>query len=149
MNYSTDIPMGPVRTSWWSAPGLPESARAVTLARLGKKTLLVEKYGYPGGVGTYGCCTIFFRFGEHGRQLVSGLAEETIRRMDRRGAASFLVNDGCQMPEFRPIGDRPLLYKVITKTEDLRVVYHDLLSESSVDKLFSRTSAACFARDDG
>ena len=40
------------------------------------------------------------------------------------------------MPEFRPIGDRPLLGKVITKTEDLRVVYHDVLSESGVEKLF-------------
>ncbi len=56
--------------------------------------------------------------------------------MDARGAASFTVNDGCAMPEFAPIGDRPLLTKVITKTEDLRVVYHDLLTDSGVDKLF-------------
>lgn len=136
MNYSTEIPIGGQYDVVVVGAGPAGIGAAVTAARLGMKTLLVEKYGYPGGVGTYGCCTIFFRFGERGRQLVSGLAEETIRRMDRRGAASFLVNDGCQMPEFRPIGDRPLLYKVITKTEDLRVVYHDLLSESGVDKLF-------------
>ncbi|MDQ0290114.1 hypothetical protein J3R75_002221 [Oligosphaera ethanolica] len=109
---------------------------AVSAARLGRKTLLVEKYGYPGGVGTWACCTLFFLFGAEGRQLVGGLAEEVIRRMDARGAASFMINDGCQMPEYRPIGDRPLLGKVTTKTEDLRVTYHDIISESGVEKLF-------------
>lgn len=109
---------------------------AVSAARLGRKTLLVEKYGYAGGVGTWACCTLFFNFGVGGRQLVSGLAEEVIRRMDARGAASLMINDACQMPEFRPIAGRPLLGKVTTKTEDLRVVYHDVLSESGVDKLF-------------
>lgn len=136
MNYTADLPVRGMVDVVVVGAGPAGIGAAVTCARLGKKTLLVEKYGYPGGVGTYGCCTILFRFGERGRQLVSGLAEEVIRRMDARGAASFLVNDGCQMPEFRPLGDRPLLGKVITKTEDLRVVYHDILSESGVEKLF-------------
>jgi len=136
MNYTADIPMRGAYDVVVVGAGPAGIGAAVTAARLGQKTLLVEKYGYPGGVGTYGCCTIFFRFGERGRQLVSGLAEEVIRQMDARGAASFLVDDKCQMPEFRPIGDRPLLGKVITKTEDLRVVYHDILSESGVEKLF-------------
>ncbi|OGV69811.1 MAG: hypothetical protein A3K19_28830 [Lentisphaerae bacterium RIFOXYB12_FULL_65_16] len=136
MNYSADIPVRGTYDVVVVGAGPAGIGAAVTSARLGRKTLLVEKYGYPGGVGTYGCCTIFFRFGEHGRQLVSGLAEEVIRRMDARGAASLTINDGCGMPEFRRIGDRPLLGKVITKTEDLRVVYHDILSESGVEKLF-------------
>lgn len=136
MVYTTDIPVRGKYAVVVVGAGPAGIGAAVTSARLGLKTLLVERYGYPGGVGTYGCCTIFFRFGEYGRQLVGGLAEEVIRRMDARGAASFTVDDGCQMPEFRPIGGRPLLGKVITKTEDLRVVYHDVLSESGVEKLF-------------
>ena len=136
MHYSVDLPVRGTYDVVVVGAGPAGIGAAVTAARLGKTTLLVEKYGYPGGVGTYGCCTIFFRFGERGRKLVGGLAEEVIRRMDARGAASFLINDGCQMPEFRAIGDRPLLGKVITKTEDLRVVYHDILSESEVEKLF-------------
>lgn len=136
MKYTTDLPVRGGYDVVVVGAGPAGIGAAVTAARLGRKTLLVEKYGYPGGVGTYGCTTIFFRFGEHGRQLVGGLAEEVIRRMDARGAASFLVGDRCEMPEFRPIGDRPLLYKVITRTEDLRVVYHDILSENGVEKLF-------------
>jgi len=136
MDYSADLPVKGQYDVVVVGAGPAGIGAAVTAARLGLKTTLVEKYGYPGGVGTYGCCTIFFRFGEHGQQLVGGLAEEVIRRMDARGAASLLINDGCQMPEFRPIGERPLLGKVITKTEDLRVVYHDILGESGVEKLF-------------
>jgi hypothetical protein len=136
MQYTTEIPVRGAYDVVVVGAGPAGIGAAVTAARLGKKTLLVEKYGYPGGVGTYGCCTIFFRFGERGERLIGGLAEEVIRRMDARGAASFLINDGCAMPEFRPIGDRPLLGKVITKTEDLRVVYHDVLTESGVEKLF-------------
>jgi hypothetical protein len=136
MQYTADLPTYGNYDVVVVGAGPAGIGAAVTAARLGRKTILVEKYGYPGGVGAYGCCTIFFRFGERGEQLVGGLAEEVIRRMDARGAASFLINDGCQMPEFRRIGDRPLLGKVITKTEDLRVVYHDILSESGVEKLF-------------
>lgn len=136
MKYTADLPVRGKYDVVVVGAGPAGIGAAVTAARLGRKTILVEKYGYPGGVGTYGCCTIFFRFGERGRKLVGGLAEEVIRRMDARGAASFLINDGCQMPEFRPIGDRPLLGKVTTKTEDLRVVYHDILTESGVEKLF-------------
>lgn len=136
MEYTADLPVRSRHDVVVVGAGPAGIGAAVTAARQGRKTLLVEKYGYPGGVGTYACNTIFFRFGEYGRQLVSGLAEEVIRRMDARGAASFLVDDRCAMPEFRPIGDRPLRYKVITKTEDLRVVYHDVLGESGVEKLF-------------
>ena len=136
MKYTAELPTRGMYDVVVVGAGPAGIGAAVTAARLGKKTLLVEKYGYPGGVGTYGCCTIFFRFGERGRKLVGGLAEEVIRRMDARGAASFLIDDRCEMPEFRRIGDRPLLGKVITKTEDLRVVYHDILSESGVEKLF-------------
>ena len=136
MKYTVDLPVRGHYDMVVVGAGPAGIGAAVTAARLGRKTLLVEKYGFPGGVGTYGCCTIFFRFGEHGQQLIGGLAEEVIRVMDARGAASFTINDGCAMPEFKPIGDRPLVRKVITKTEDLRVVYHDILTESGVDKLF-------------
>lgn len=136
MRYTVDLPVKGRYDVVVVGAGPGGIGAAVTAARLGRKTLLVEKYGYPGGVGAYGCCTIFFRFGERGQQLIGGLAEEVIRIMDARGAASFTINDGCAMPEFKPIGDRPLLTKVITKTEDLRVVYHDLLTDSGVDKLF-------------
>ena len=136
MQYTADLPVRGRYEVVVVGAGPAGIGAAVTAARLGHRTLLVEKYGYPGGVGTYGCCTIFFRFGESGRQLIGGLAEEVVRRLDARGAASLLVDDRCEMPEFRPLGDRPLHHKVITKTEDLRVVYHDILSESGVEKLF-------------
>lgn len=113
---------------------------AVNAARAGKKTILVEKYNFPGGVGAWGSMAIFFVFEDPSpkptRQVIKGLADEVVRTLDKRGAASLMLNNTCDQPTCERIGDAPLLGKVGFAPEDLRIVYHDLLSSAGVEKLF-------------
>lgn len=64
-------------------------AAAAAAARLGRKTLLVERYGFLGGMGTAAGVTTFCGlhanvFGEH-RQVVHGIAAELQDRIDQIG----------------------------------------------------------------
>ena len=110
---------------------------AVASARAGKRTILVEHYGYPGGVGT-NCNTPTFFFDPYkGVQYLRGIADEFIRRLAKRGAAWFLTHDERYQPDYsRPVGDGPILDRVRSRIEDMRVAYHDFLDEAGVEKLF-------------
>ena len=110
---------------------------AIAAARAGKRTILVEHYGYPGGVGT-NCDTPTFFFDPYkGVQYLRGIADEFVRRLARRGAAWFLTHDERYQPDYsRPVGDLPILDRVRTRVEDMRVAYHDFLDEAGVEKLF-------------
>lgn len=62
---------------------------AVAAARTGRSTILVERYGYLGGAGSAGGLSTFCGLhanvhGEH-RQVVHGLADDLLERMDRLG----------------------------------------------------------------
>ena len=110
---------------------------AIAAARAGKRTILVEHYGYPGGVGT-NCNTPTFFFDPYkGVQYLRGIADEFVRRLAKRGAAWFLTHDERYQPDYsRPVGDLPILDRVRTRVEDMRVAYHDFLDEAGVEKLF-------------
>ena len=110
---------------------------AVAAARAGKRVCLVEHYGYPGGVGTNCDTPTFFRFADGERQFIRGIADEVVRRLDRRNAAWFLTRDGRYQPDYaNPVRDQPLTWRVRSRVEDMRVAYHDLLDEAGVDKVF-------------
>ena len=120
---------------------------AIRAARDGRKVALVEKYGFPGGVGVYGCTPIFFLFEHRGaggwgakpsnwKQIIRGLADEIVRRLDREGAASPMADGDCKIPLRTRIGDAPLLGKVMFRPDALRALLHRMLSEAGVTKVF-------------
>lgn len=120
---------------------------AIRAARAGRRVALVEKYGFPGGVGVYGCAPMFFLFehrGEGGwsakpgnwRQIIRGLADETVRRLDRLGEAFPMADGDSRVPLKERIGDRPLLGKVMFRADTLRAFYHRMLAEAGVDRIF-------------
>ncbi len=65
-------------------------AAAIAAARNGAKTLLVERYGYLGGMMTGSWITWFLGFGDGRKQVVRGLAEEFVCRLAKVGG---LVNE--------------------------------------------------------
>ena len=61
-------------------------AAAITAARAGKRTLLIDKNGYLGGNMTLGLPLLGF-LDEHGKRCIAGFGEEFATRLRERGAA--------------------------------------------------------------
>jgi hypothetical protein len=65
-------------------------ASAISAARNGADTVLIERYGHLGGMATGGLVNIIPNLSEiNGKQRIAGLVQEIIDRMDARGAADF------------------------------------------------------------
>ncbi len=63
---------------------------AVAAARSGADTVLIERYGYLGGMGTGGLVTIIPNMSDiHGNQQIAGICQEWIDRLDVRGATTY------------------------------------------------------------
>lgn len=61
---------------------------AIAAARSGADTVLVERYGHLGGMGTGGLVTIIPNMSDiNGRQQIAGICQEWIDRLDAREAA--------------------------------------------------------------
>ncbi|MBL8361550.1 MAG: FAD-dependent oxidoreductase [Rubrivivax sp.] len=75
------------------------SAAAVSAARHGARTLLVERYGFLGGMGTAGGVTnfagLYGRRGGQMQQLVRGVVDELLARIDALGGLNA-PQDGLQ-----------------------------------------------------
>ena len=63
-------------------------AAAVAAARGGAQTMLVERAGALGGLATGGLIVLLLTLDDgRGRQVVGGLCQEVVERLDARGAA--------------------------------------------------------------
>jgi 2-polyprenyl-6-methoxyphenol hydroxylase-like FAD-dependent oxidoreductase len=63
---------------------------AVSAARNGARTALIERYGHLGGMATGGLVNIIPNLGDmYGKQHIFGLTQEIVDRLDARGAASY------------------------------------------------------------
>ena len=140
VRYSADVPVyGEYDVAVFGA-GPGGLGAAISAARAGKRTILVEKYNSPGGVSSWASTPLFFRFADHDvhpkRQIVRGVADEIVRLLDAQGDSGLFKD--CGNDEIAPgrIGDRPLLSKVFAPQEPLRLVYNDLLDRAGVEKLF-------------
>ncbi|MFC1672352.1 FAD-dependent oxidoreductase, partial [Planctomycetota bacterium] len=66
--------------------GVAGLAAAVASARAGARTVLVERFGFCGGLATGGLITVYWTLDDgDGHNLYSGLNKEIVRRLDRMG----------------------------------------------------------------
>ena len=66
------------------------TAAAVSAARGGAKTILIERYGHLGGMSTGGLVNIIPNLADiYGEQAIGGFCQEVIDRLAARGAACF------------------------------------------------------------
>ena len=108
-------------------------AAAVSAARAGRRTLLVERYGFLGGMGTAAGVTNFcgLHANVHGemRRLVQGIASELLAGIDRLG--------GLNAPHL-------VLGKILAQAYDTaayKIAADDLLAAYKVDVLFHALGA--------
>lgn len=115
-------------------------AAAVAAARAGRRTLLVERYGFLGGMGTAAGVTNFcgLHANVHGdmRRVVQGVASELLARIDRL--------DGLNKPHL-------ILGKIQAQAYDTaayKIAADELLGEHEVDILFHALGAGVSMQDE-
>jgi hypothetical protein len=108
-------------------------AAAVAAARAGRRTLLIERYGFLGGMGTAAGVTNFcgLHANVHGemRRVVQGIASDLLARIDRLG--------GLNAPHL-------VLGKIFAQAYDTaayKIAADDLLTHHKVDILFHALAA--------
>src|SRR5437868_1791067 len=115
-------------------------AAAVAAARAGRRTLLIERYGFLGGMGTAAGVTNFCGlhanvYGEMHR-VVQGVASELLARIDRLG--------GLNTPHL-------VLGKILAQAYDTaayKIAADDLLASHKVDILFHALGAGVVMQDE-
>jgi hypothetical protein len=115
-------------------------AAAVASARAGRRTLLIERYGFLGGMGTAAGVTNFcgLHANVHGamHRVVQGVASELLARIDRLG--------GLNAPHL-------ILGKILAQAYDTaayKIAADDLLAAHKVDILFHALGAGVVMHDD-
>src|ERR1700716_3383221 len=115
-------------------------AAAVASARAGRRTLLIERYGFLGGMGTAAGVTNFcgLHANIHGEmhRVVQGIASELLDRIDRL--------DGLNKPHL-------ILGKIFAQAYDTaayKIAADDLLDAHKVDILFHALGAGVVMHDE-
>jgi len=115
-------------------------AAAVAAARAGRRTLLIERYGFLGGMGTAAGVTNFcgLHANVHGEmhRVVQGIASELLDRIDRAG--------GLNAPHL-------ILGKILAQAYDTaayKIAADDLLAAHKVDILFHALGAGVAMHDE-
>jgi hypothetical protein len=115
-------------------------AAAVAAARAGRRTLLIERYGFLGGMGTAAGVTNFcgLHANVHGEmhRVVQGVASDLLARIDRLG--------GLNAPHL-------ILGKILAQAYDTaayKIAADDLLAAHKVQLLFHALGAGVVMHDD-
>jgi hypothetical protein len=134
-------------------------AAAIAAARQGARVDLLERYGYVGGMATGGLVLMLDRMGnDEGQQVVRGLAQELIDRLDQLGAVLYPPEEawGSSAAEavnrWRHIGavgpqSRRVRYSPTIDAEYLKIVGVRMLDESGVRCLFHAWACSSVVRD--
>lgn len=101
-------------------------AAAISAARAGARTLLIERYGFLGGNSTAGGVNPWMTFHDHrGHQVIRGIGEEIVQRLKALGGTPGHVHDTIGfVSRFVPLDH-----------DVLKFLFDDMLMEVGVDVL--------------
>jgi hypothetical protein len=117
---------------------------ALASARSGADTVLIERYGHLGGMGTGGLVTIIPNLSDlNGKQQIAGICQEWIDRLDLREAADYPKKEHWGRDDRKLIdyyGDRSffnirenrVIFSVHIDAEISKCVLNDMVEEAGV-----------------
>jgi hypothetical protein len=128
---------------------------AIAAARNGAKTVLIERYGYLGGMATGGLVNIIPNLSDiSGKQHLYGLNQELLDRLDRRGGASYPEKKDWGTADKKVVdyyldanlgwfyvrqdhntNQQRVLYSAVVDPEILKDELNDMVLEAGVDLL--------------
>ena len=133
-------------------------AAAVAAARDGADTVLVERYGHLGGMATGGLVMIFMPMSDGTpEQQIVGLCQETIDRLDARGAAihprkeDLGSNDKQLVSNWKRyafgVVDGKVRMSVTVDPEELKCVINDMVEQAGVKTYLHSWAAGTVVED--
>ncbi len=128
---------------------------AIAAARTGAKTVLIERYGYLGGMATGGLVNIIPNLSDmSGKQHVFGIVQEMIDRLDKRGGTSYPAKKDWGTTERKVVdyyldanlgwfyvrqdfnrNKECVLYTAVVDPEILKDEFNDMVLESGAEML--------------
>ena len=117
---------------------------AVSAARNGAKTVLIERYGHLGGMGTGGLVTIIPCLSDFdGNAQIAGLTQEWIDRLDRREACSYprpetwgsddeYLCDYWNDRSFFSVREDRIVYAAIIDAEISKCILNEMVNEAGI-----------------
>ena len=117
---------------------------ALASARSGADTVLIERYGHLGGMGTGGLVTIIPNLSDlNGKQQIAGICQEWIDRLDLREAADYPKKEHWGLDDKKLIdyyGDRSffnirenrVIFSVHIDAEISKCVLNEMVEEAGV-----------------
>lgn len=109
---------------------------AIAAGRSGVKTMIIEKYGFPGGNLTTAMVNPFFTFHDiKGNQVIRGIAEEFVSRMKQIGASvghvTDLTFDNASMTPFDAERAKFILIQMLEEA-NVEILFHTQIVDSIV-----------------
>jgi hypothetical protein len=117
---------------------------ALTAARSGANTVLIERYEHLGGMGTGGLVTIIPNLSDFsGKQQIAGISQEWIDRLKRRDAVDHPKKEhwGSKDPKlvayyenrsFFNVREKTVIYSVHIDAEISKCILQDMMKEAGV-----------------
>ncbi len=110
-------------------------AAAISAARSGLKTILIERWSFPGGMGTAGLLSQFHT-SDREKQVIFGIMQELIERGLKKGY--------CRQYEHFPAQHETHEFDI----EGLKVLYEEMLCEAGVTLFYTLVTGDVIAEED-
>jgi hypothetical protein len=117
---------------------------ALTAARSGANTVLIERYGHLGGMGTGGLVTIIPNLSDFsGKQQIAGISQEWVDRLERRNACDYPKKEHWGSKDkklvayyenrsFFNVHEKTVLYSVHIDAEISKCILNDMVEKAGV-----------------
>ncbi|HBE02427.1 MAG TPA: hypothetical protein DC049_08110 [Spirochaetia bacterium] len=112
--------------------GMAGFAASLEASRRGAHVILIEHNAFPGGVATASLCPNIMGYSFNGRQIVSGIADELVRELDKIGCAAIKHKEANEFP----IGNAAITSSVVTTKSALQYVMNNMLDKAKVHTLY-------------